>query len=878
MPREMIERYLQDPMALGIAAAVAVILLISIVWLVLRSRKGKSDKESHIREKLVALERETQFASAVEQTRFQDDPESVAREIAGVFTDYLALPVVAIYAGREGDDKLKNILPSKDAAKDEGPGRTQVSALPDEVASSVTRKYSQPQLARSRAFLPSPSSEATGGDIQAQAEPASEAAQAGIDETPSDKTASDRITSPLNADQSLAVLPWSGPFGWSGLIVARSDEIISSDSLSKYREPLAKLSNRLAVALELGKKKAALDKRDEREAQATGFFRSLISSLDSPTPFAAVTRDLAGLVGADSAALWRVEPGTSMIRMIASYGLRSAEFLPLPIGEGLAGTVAKTGEPIAIEDAPSDPRCLFPREARESGMIGYLAVPLSDDASSGVVEVHSSTPRLWTDDERKTLERAASVIGDVIKGSDSRGNRLRVESSYLGLSEAMQRLRTPAEVKEAAAEVLGHALGVSRAVYVEFGDNGQVDPIKYEYLSANVRPAAGTSLPVDLPSRLGERSQGGEPVAINDSRTGSLIGTDAAASLQVLSEMAIPIKIEGKPRGAVYLHQCDRVREWQREEVDFADRVGRQLSLTLSNLKGLDSATQGRDVAREEARRATEAAGRAQALISALPESVIGLDKEGRVTFFNAAAREFLGLRNEDLGHMAEMTEALSLSDDAIWADINDAQQVSRFEAQLSRPDPVPVSIAVAPVRSKGEIAGKVVVVSNLSHTAAKGAGVASRISELESRAAELQQSLDQARAAEAEARAAAGRADASGNTDDLRQQIERLRQDEDRLRRSAQQLLEINRLKSEFIVNAGHELESSVQSVMGFAELLEQGSYGPLTAEQAEAVKSIYAWSRRMKSDIDWLIEYGSTRSRRLDSGEKAENTKPLF
>ncbi|HKY06281.1 MAG TPA: GAF domain-containing protein, partial [Blastocatellia bacterium] len=604
----------------------------------------------------------------------------------------------------------------------------------------------------------------------------------------------------------------------------------------------------------------------------------LITSLDSPTPFAAVTRDLAGLVGADSAALWRVEPGTSMIRMIASYGLRSAEFLPLPIGEGLAGTVAKTGEPIILEDAPSDPRCLFPREARESGMIGYLAVPLSNDASSGVVEVHSARPRRWTDDERKTLERAASVIGDVIKGSDSRGNRLRVESSYLGLSEAMQRLRSPEEVKEAAAEVLGHALGVSRAVFVDFGDSGQPEPIKYEYLVATTQPAAGTSLPADLPGRLNERSEGGEPVAISDSRTDSLVGAEAAASLQLLSEMAIPVKIDGKPRGVVYLHQCDRVRDWQREEIDFADRVGRQLSLTLSNLNGLDSATKSRDAAREEARRASEAAGRAQALISALPESVIGLDKEGRVTFFNSTAREFLGLRNEDLGHMAEMTEALSLSDDAIWAGINDAQQVSRFEAELSRPAPVPVSIAVAPVRNKGEIAGKVVVVSNLSHMAGKGAGAAAaRISELENRASELQNALDQARAAEAEARATTTRATVTGNTGDLMAQVERLKQDEDRLRRSAQQLLEINRLKSEFIVNAGHELESSVQSVMGFAELLEQGSYGPLTAEQAEAVKGIYAWSRRMKSDIDWLIEYGSTRSRRLDSGEKPENTKPL-
>jgi len=47
---------------------------------------------------------------------------------------------------------------------------------------------------------------------------------------------------------------------------------------------------------------------------------------------------------------------------------------------------------------------------------------------------------------------------------------------------------------------------------------------------------------------------------------------------------------------------------------------------------------------------------------------------------------------------------------------------------------------------------------------------------------------------------------------------------------------------------------------------LLERGSYGNLTNEQREAVHGIYGWARRIKSDIDWLVEYGSARSRRLE------------
>jgi signal transduction histidine kinase len=101
----------------------------------------------------------------------------------------------------------------------------------------------------------------------------------------------------------------------------------------------------------------------------------------------------------------------------------------------------------------------------------------------------------------------------------------------------------------------------------------------------------------------------------------------------------------------------------------------------------------------------------------------------------------------------------------------------------------------------------------------------------------------------------------------ELRQQLERVQEKHNKAQGAAVQLLEINRLKSEFIVNAGHEIEASLQSVLGLAELLERGSYGILTEEQRKAVQAIYGWARRIKSDVDWLIEYGSTRSRRLES-----------
>jgi signal transduction histidine kinase len=152
------------------------------------------------------------------------------------------------------------------------------------------------------------------------------------------------------------------------------------------------------------------------------------------------------------------------------------------------------------------------------------------------------------------------------------------------------------------------------------------------------------------------------------------------------------------------------------------------------------------------------------------------------------------------------------------------------------------------------------------------------RIQELELKLAAIERQLADSRSAEVDARemvakeaareaAARAEADAARRKEsDLSQQLERLQEEHKQTQGSARQLLEINRLKSEFIVNAGHEMEASLQSVLGLAELLARGSYGNLTTEQLEAVRGIYGGARRLKNDIDWLVEYGSARSRRLE------------
>src|SRR5438128_1632037 len=116
MSRETLQRFLSTPYILIPALVIAIVLFLIIVWLLVRSRRGAGEREEHVRAELVEMEREHQFAAAAEQMPFARAAAAAAQEAAQVFREYIGLPVLAIYAGREQQERLSNILPKEESA------------------------------------------------------------------------------------------------------------------------------------------------------------------------------------------------------------------------------------------------------------------------------------------------------------------------------------------------------------------------------------------------------------------------------------------------------------------------------------------------------------------------------------------------------------------------------------------------------------------------------------------------------------------------------------------------------------------------------------------------------------------------------------------
>jgi GAF domain-containing protein len=849
---DSIRNYLTNPLVLGIAAAALVIVLLLIIFLVMRSRRGGRAEEDKVRTELVALEKESQFAAAVEQIPFQASPEEIAEQLARVFKDHLAMPVFKIYAGRESDQEFSNILPKEKSGAFVTNALAITSALPPTIPANAALGFSRPQLINTNALM---------------------------------------TQQPTTPGQSVTALPWRGAFGWYGLIIANALQTHPGEALSNFLAPIASLGNKLGVALEMSSEFTGSHDLERRVQRSDQFYQAIITSLGDESPLASIMHEIATLLGGDSSALWLLDNASQMLRLHASWGLRSTEFLPLPLGQGLAGSIMETGNPLALEDAPSDPRCIFPREARDSGVGSYLGVPLiSDGVVLGALEVHTLDPKWWSDNDATTLITAASAVAAAMKYTAGRGSKLRVENAYLGLAEALQRLRTPEELKEAAVEVLGHALGVSRATILDFDRQTGPVAIQQEFKDQNTKSALGATFTGSSLQQIIETSSDGEPVAISDSRAHSLIEKDLVTELGILSELAIPVKFNDKTRALIYLHQCDRVRVWHPDEIEFADRVGRQLSLSLANVLALNAATQSAEAAREAARSASDSINRSQVIVNSLPEALLGLDREGHLTFFNNQARNWLQLKQEDLGKMANWIDRLGMADPMFWSRVTSSKTIARFESRLkynptigqtltealimNDDDSLPVQVSVAPMRGQtGEANGFLIVLSDVSKFTGGDSGITARISTLLEQQAELERNLSDMRTAELHARSRIEKLNSleahlregpgKSNESEWQQERERFRQEVASLQNHIHQLMNAYQLKSEFIVTCGNQMETALQSAIGMGEMLEKGIYGQLTRQQQDTVGELLREARKIRSDIDSLVEYGSSRAR---------------
>jgi starch phosphorylase len=119
----------------------------------------------------------------------------------------------------------------------------------------------------------------------------------------------------------------------------------------------------------------------------------------------------------DVCSAYLLEPDRSNLVLAATLGLhpRSIGRLRMPLNEGLAGLVAETVLPVAVDDARNHPRFKYFKESGEEEYHSFLGVPLVDRGIlQGVLVVQTKDARVFHESEIRMLQDAANEVAPVV--------------------------------------------------------------------------------------------------------------------------------------------------------------------------------------------------------------------------------------------------------------------------------------------------------------------------------------------------------------------------------------------------------------------------------------------------------------------------------
>lgn len=243
-------------------------------------------------------------------------------------------------------------------------------------------------------------------------------------------------------------------------------------------------------------------------------------------------------------------------------------------------------------------------------LTGYTDVgDLVNAINSGKVFKYVTKP--WNDDELKAVVRQAVDTHNVLKTRTQELRRtLRQESLLNAVTNTIRSALSYRQILQTIVETVGHMFEVDCCILRPFQE-GRLEDEWFVYTSRSQQFSdAPSDQPTPAPSwdysQLAQTVWETEEVlVINDvstdervSHTANLQRHQAFQATQIASSLVVPLILQQDLMAVIALHQCDRPRTWQDDEVQLVVMVADQAALALSQARAYE---QVRALAKREA-------------------------------------------------------------------------------------------------------------------------------------------------------------------------------------------------------------------------------------------------------------------------------------
>jgi PAS domain S-box-containing protein len=383
------------------------------------------------------------------------------------------------------------------------------------------------------------------------------------------------------------------------------------------------LADRMAVAVDRARlyesERAARAEAEEANARLRALQAvtdTALAHLDVDALLPALLDRVRDALAVDVAAVELLEEEGQALRVRAARGLDPAAAAVIPVGQGVAGRIAASREPLVVEDLsafPVVPNSLFARQRSAAG------VPLSaGERLLGTLTVSTDRRRAFSERDVHLLQRVAERVAVAVDRAE--------------LFEAERRAHAEAAARGAQLQAVLDAMTDGVVVYDRAGRGTYANPALRAGSAPHVPPDYGR---LSLPERAAVvrmRTPAGEVVPEDELPQARLLRGETlagAASPDLLADTpdgrTLTVRYAGSP---------------------LRDEAGAVTGAVMVL----------RDVTEERRleRAARELAAQLQATMDAMSDAVFLYDPEGRVLRLNAAARAFVGEQAEAAGFSAQ--------------------------------------------------------------------------------------------------------------------------------------------------------------------------------------------------------------------------------
>jgi PAS domain S-box-containing protein len=321
-------------------------------------------------------------------------------------------------------------------------------------------------------------------------------------------------------------------------------------------------------------------------------------SLDSSEIFRTAVHELGSYLNADRCSLFMKDVSGNRATNVAEYHAEGV----LPAGANfqledvrvLIESLDKTGV-LCFSDARNDPRIteVYERILSKAGVqsIMYVAIRVGDEVTAAFALSTTREIRHWSESDIALATAVADQTGIAIRQADlyqkaeaTSKRELLVNSVTLAIRAS---LSLP-EVLRTATRELGIALAASRVHLHLYDPDNPVSQVEHEYLAPGVESIGSMQMSYDDP--VGRHLLSiSKPLVIDDSLNHNQGSEEFNASIRehahrvgLRSQIDYPLVVEGHFRGVLCIHQTDRLRCWNEDELSLVHSVAERLGIGMA--------------------------------------------------------------------------------------------------------------------------------------------------------------------------------------------------------------------------------------------------------------------------------------------------------